>query len=328
MRVLVIGAAGFIGSHLVKKLEAMGHRVVGVDIDGTRARQVLSKSVSFHCHDFGTQFAMQNLIKTENIEMIIQCAGTPIVEKTVLDPVVCYTKNVMCNIFLFDVLLKSSVTKFVYVSSASVFGETDKMPITNHTIRTPINALGYAQLFMENALESLRVSHGLTYAVARASNITGMSEMENEYFVKSIGSGLIPEIIRQILGQVDAVRILGTSYETVDNTAERDYIHVDDFCDACVNILPKLAVCGEGLIYNIGSGRKYSVREVIATAEKVFCVKINTVDASPRVGDPSRLYFDIEKARNELEWSPKYDSLEKILQTMFTHYSKRRKDNP
>jgi UDP-glucose 4-epimerase len=233
--------------------------------------------------------------------------------------------NAVGNIFLLDILLKKSIGKFIYVSSASVFGEVDKMPITERTARTPISPLGNAQLFVENTLEALRLSHGLTYAIVRASNIIGLSENESEYFVKNMGVGLIPNVMNQIMGRLDAVQIFGMSYDTIDHTAERDYIHVDDFCSACAGVIPKLAVRGEGMAYNVGSGRKYSVREVIETAEEIFGVKINATDHPSREGDPSRSYFDIGAARNDLDWSPKYESLDQILKTLLPYYMGKQK---
>ncbi|MDR1528542.1 MAG: NAD-dependent epimerase/dehydratase family protein [Puniceicoccales bacterium] len=320
MSILVIGAAGFVGSHLVKRLGALGYRVCGMDIDNVRAKQVLASNIPFYCCDFGAQSSLQNVFKQENVEMVIQCAGKSIVENSVADPMPYYTNNALCNIFLLDTLLKSNITKMVYVSSATVFGEVEKMPITQQTIRNPISPLGNAQLLVENMLESFRISHGLTYAIVRASNITGMGEVENEYFIQNLGTGLIPNLLRYILGQMDAVNILGTSHDTIDLTAERDYIHVDDFCSACVNVIPKLSIRGEGMAYNIGSGKKYSVREVIAMVEQLFGVAIKTTEGPSRIGDPSRLYFDINKTRSELDWYPKYDSLELILKTMLPYY--------
>ncbi|MDR1890745.1 MAG: NAD-dependent epimerase/dehydratase family protein [Puniceicoccales bacterium] len=320
MNILVIGAAGFVGSHLAKKLCALGHRVSGIDTDNVRAKQVLLSNISFHCCDFGGQSALQNVFMQEHVEVVIQCAGKSVVENSVTDPMTYYTNNVLCNIFLLDTLLKANITKIIYVSSAAVFGEVEKMPITQQTIRNPISPLGHAQLFVENMLEALKISHGLTYAIVRASNITGMGEIENEYFIQNPGVGLIPNILRYILGQIDAVNIFGTSHDTIDLTAERDYIHVDDFCNACVNVIPKMSVRGEGMAYNIGSGKKYSVKEVIAMAEHLFGITIKTIEESSRIGDPSRSYFDTNKARNELDWYPKYDSLELILKTMLPYY--------
>ncbi|MDR2776446.1 MAG: NAD-dependent epimerase/dehydratase family protein [Puniceicoccales bacterium] len=324
MSILVIGAAGFVGSHLVKKLGALGHRVCGIDIDNGRAKQVLASNIPFYCYDFGSQSSLHDVFRRENVEMVIQCAGKSIVENSVTDPMSYYTNNVLCNVFLLDTLLKSNITKMVYVSSAAVFGEIEKMPITQQTIRNPISPLGNAQLFVENMLESFRISHGLTYTIVRASNITGMSEVENEYFIQNLGTGLIPNLLRYILGQIDSVNIFGTSHETIDLTAERDYIHVDDFCSACVNVIPKLSVRGEGMAYNVGSGKKYSVREVITTVEQLFGIKIKTAEGPSRVGDPSRLYFDINKTRSELDWYPKYDSLELVFKTMLPYYLARR----
>jgi UDP-glucose 4-epimerase len=319
MNVLVVGAAGFIGSHLVKKLVAMGNRVVGIDVDGTRARKVLDRNVTFYPYDFGTQFSMADLLRKENVEVIVQCAGNSIVEKSVLDPIGCYTNGVLGNVFLMDVVLRSSVKKFVYVSSASVYGEADRMPITDVTVRVPISPLGETQLFVENMLESLRISKGLCYAIVRASNVAGLGEAENDYFVKNLGHGLIPDTMRQIIGEIKAVNVFGTTYGTVDSTAERDYIHVDDFCNACAIVATKPAARGEGASYNVGSGKQSSVREVIAAAEKAFGVKIATMDCPQRVGDPSRLYFDTTRTRNELNWSPKYVTIGQIMDTLL-HY--------
>jgi UDP-glucose 4-epimerase len=328
MSVLVIGAAGFVGSHLAKVLISSGYRVCGIDTNAERAKAVLPSGVSFHCCDFAMQLSVADILRRENVDTVIQCAGNIPVERSVATPIDCSTNNAVGNLFFLDVLLKNFVGKFAYVSSASVFGEVDRMPITEQTVRLPISPLGNSQLFVENTLESLRISNGLTYAILRASNVTGLSDVENEYFVKNVGTGLIPTILDQIIGKIDAVPIFGTSYDTLDRTPERDYIHVDDFCSACVNVLSKLAVRGEGMAYNIGSGRKYSVKEVIAEAEKIFGVKISTKDFPSRVGDPSRSYFDISKARNELDWSPKYESIDKILKTFLPHYTGKQKERP
>lgn len=319
MNILVIGAAGFVGSHLVKRLSTLGYHISGIDIDNVRAKQVLTSNIPFYYCDFGVQSSLQSILGRERVELVIQCAGKSIVEDSVADPMAYYTNNVLCNIFLLDTLLKSNITKIVYVSSAAVFGEVEKMPITQQTIRNPISPLGHTQLFVENMLESFRISHGLTYAIVRASNITGMGEIENEYFKQNLGAGLISNILRYILGQMDMVNIFGTSCDTIDLTAERDYIHVDDFCNACANVIPKLSIRGEGTAYNVGSGKKYSVKEVIAMAEHLFGVAIRTAEKPSRIGDPSRLYFNINKTRDELDWYPKYDSLELILKTMLPH---------
>jgi UDP-glucose 4-epimerase len=320
MNILVIGAAGFMGSHLVKKLRALGHRVSAVDVNATAAGKTLDKEIPFHCHDFGTQFAMADVLRKENVEVVVQCAGDSLVDQSVLYPMRSYSNGVMGNIFLMDVILRSSVRKFVYVSSAAVYGEAERMPITDHTVRVPISPLGEAQLFVERMLESLHVAKGLSYAIVRASNIAGLGEIERDYFVQNIGHGLIPSIIGQILGKTDVVNVFGTNHDTVDGTAERDYVHIDDFCDACATVAAKPAAGGEGICYNVGSGKKYSVKEVVAAAEKIFGVKIATADFPQRVGDPSRAYFDTTRTRNELNWSPKYGTMELILGTMFPHY--------
>jgi UDP-glucose 4-epimerase len=321
MNVLVLGAAGFIGSHLIRKLVADGHRVSAVDVNGALAKRTITKNVPFYCRNFGIRDPMIDVLKRENAELVVQCAGTSVIPDSVSDPTTCYATNAIGNTFLLDLLVSESVKKIIYLSSAAVFGEVDKMPITDNTVRQPINSLGNAQLFVENALESYRISHGLTYAIIRASNVTGMSEVENDHFVKNLGEGLIPTILRQITGQIGAVDVFGTNYHTVDGTAERDYIHVDDLCNACACVIPKMWEKGYGMAFNVGSGRKYSVREVISIAESIFGVKVSTEDRPRRTGDASRAYFDIYHTRNVLEWAPKYDSMELIFKTISPYFS-------
>jgi UDP-glucose 4-epimerase len=325
MNVLVIGAAGFIGAHLVKKLKAQGYRVAGLDVDGQKGKLVLGNSVPFHCCDFGAQVGIKNILRSENVEVVILSAERCSTAESVQDPIRCFTNNVLGIVFLLDTLLRNSITKFVYVSSANVFGDAEKMPIDEHTVRAPINPIGISQLFVENMLESLKEARGLTYAIARAPEVVGMSEIENEYFVENLGDGLVSDILSYVIGRNDTVNICGTSYDTIDGTAERDFLHVDDFCGACVNILPKLMVRGEGMRYNVGSGKKYSAREVVAVAEKVFGVSIKTTDIPAKPGEPARAYFDIHGARNDLDWSPKYDSLEQILKTILPYYAGRQR---
>ncbi|MDR1413879.1 MAG: NAD-dependent epimerase/dehydratase family protein [Puniceicoccales bacterium] len=321
MNVLVLGATSFVGSHVVKKLNSMGHRVSAAGSDPERAKLVLNSIVPFHVCNFGMQLEMDNILRRTNPDIVIQCAGDQSIGQSMANPIGCYTDTIVGNIFLLDVLTRKSIGKFMYLSSAAVFGEVESMPITENTTRLPISPLGNSQLFIENMLESLRISHGLSYAILRMSTATGMSEMESEYFIQNVGgSRLVSNIIDQILGKIDTVQIFGTSLGTLDNTPERDYVHVDDFCSACANVIPKLAVRGEGMVYNIGSGRKYSVREVMETAEKIFGVKINWKESMPLAGEASRIYFDISKARNELDWSPKYDTLAQILQTLQPYY--------
>jgi UDP-glucose 4-epimerase len=318
MNVLVIGGSGYVGYHLIKALKRCGHRVSA--IDSVQVPTLLDQSVSFYGGDFGDMRFMHDVLRKESIELAIHAAGFSRIDESVALPMKYYTNNIVGGIFLLNTLLEHNVKKIIHVSSAAVFGAQDKLPITDHSHRAPISPLGYAQLLFEEMLESFRLTHGISYAVMRASNLVGLSENEHKHFVENLGVGLIPALIEHALGKREKVGIYGTSYPTIDGTASRDYLHVDDFCEACLNVIPHLEIRRERQIFNVGFGKAFSVKEVIGCAEEVVGKQIVAEDFPEREGDVDRAYFDVFRTCTTLDWRPKYFSLKDMIFSIWRNF--------
>ncbi len=315
MNILVVGGNGYVGRHLATLLKKYGHRISIVD--KRTVRELPTIGYSTHIGDFGDIKFMNDVLKKEHVELVVLAGGFSRVDESVAMPMAYYSNNVIGNIFLMNILLENGVKKFIYVSSSAVFGEQDKLPVTKFSIRNPLSPLGHSQVFFESMLESFRLTYGISYAIMRAPNLAGLSENEEKYFIENLGVGLIPEIMQYALGKRDKVDIYGTSYGTIDGTASRDYLHVDDFCEACLNVMPHLEVRKEKQIFNLGLGRLYSVREVLACSEEIIGRTIITEDFPEREGDPSRIYCDTFSARTTLNWVPKYEALKDIINSVW-----------
>ncbi|MDR3274230.1 MAG: UDP-glucose 4-epimerase GalE [Puniceicoccales bacterium] len=318
MNILVIGGSGYVGYHLVKALKSCGHRISVIDI--VQVPSLLDYSISFYKGDAGDMRLVHDALNKEHVEMVVHAGGLSRADEAVAMPMRYYSNNVVGNIFLLNALLENNVKKIIYVSSAAVFGMQDKLPITDLSNRAPINPLGYSQLFFEEMLESFRITHGISYAVMRAPNLAGLSNGEHKHFVENLGVGLIPSIIECALGKCEKVDIYGTSYPTIDGTAARDYLHVDDFCDACVNVMPHLEVRREKQVFNVGLGKAISVKEVIQCAQEVIGKTIVTEDFPEREGDADRTYFDSFRTRTALDWRPKYETLKDIIFSIWKNF--------
>lgn len=316
MNILVAGGCGYIGYHLIRQLKKQNHNVVVVDYrcKSSKFAKFFEKNVQIYAEDYSNAAKIQEIIKKEHIELIIQAAGHSMVQESVVAPLKYFMNNASGNTFLLEAALLEGVKKFIYISSAAVFGQPTKLPISNDTVRNPINALGTCQVFAENMLESVRIAHGISYAVVRAPNLVGLNSDDHEYFLQNNGTSLFTNLFDLALCKRENIEIYGTNYDTVDHTCERDFLHIDDFCDAVVKTIDRLSVRHSKQIFNIGSGRAYSVKEVIKMCEKVFKKSLKIIESGPRFGDPARVVFDPYEARQTLDWRQKHESLEKILE--------------
>lgn len=315
MNILIIGGNGYVGRHLAVCVKKYGHRVSIVD--NREVRELPRSGYSIHVGDFGDIRFVDDVLRKEHVELVIHAGGLSRIDESVAVPMAYYSNNVVGNVFLMNALLSNNVKKFVYISSAAVFGEQDKLPITKFAQHNPISPLGYSQVFFESMLESFRLTHGISYAVMRAPNLAGLSEKEEQYFIENLGIGLIPAIMEYGLGKRDHVDIYGTSYGTIDGTGMRDYLHIGDFCEACMSVLPHLEVRRERQVFNVGLGKGYSVKEVLACAEEIIGKSIATEAFPEREGDPARAYYDAFPVRTALDWRPKYESLKDIINSIW-----------
>ena len=313
--VLVIGGAGYIGSHCVRQLKLAGHRPVVLDNLVFGHRAALPADVPLVVGDLGDEALVTELLKREKITIVMHFAAYAFVGESVNDPLKYYDNNLARPIALLRAMRAAGVSKFIFSSTCATYGEPEKLPMTEDTPQKPINPYGQTKLDLENVLKACARAHGLSFAAFRYFNAAGAAEDG------SIGEDHIPEThliplaIAAAQGQRPQLTVFGTDYPTPDGTCLRDYVHVDDLSRAHIAVFPKLAAPGTQLFYNLGTGRPFSVKEIITTVEQVTGLKVPLTYGDRRAGDPPALYADAAKARAELGWVPKYQTPLDIIRT-------------
>jgi UDP-glucose 4-epimerase len=313
MRILVTGGAGYIGSHTVKQLLARGHEVTVYDnlSAGHRAAVPAERLVVGDLRDIDH---VDNLLVVNRIEAVVHFAAHCYVGESVTEPAKYYTNNLVYTLNLIDRCRRNGVQKFVFSSTCATYGVPDAVPITEAQKQSPINPYGNTKLAVEHALSDYAGAYAFGYCALRYFNAAGAAPDGTIGEDHDPETHLIPLVIAAATGQRPHVEIFGTDYPTPDGTCVRDYIHVDDLADAHIRALDKLAP-GAKLQYNVGIGRGYSVREVIAMVETVTGKKVPVKEGPRRAGDPPALVANADKVRRELGWTPKYADLHAIVET-------------
>jgi UDP-glucose 4-epimerase len=309
MNVLVVGGAGYIGSHCVRQLQAAGHRPVVVDNLVYGHRAAVDPQVAFHEADLADEAEIGRILRNEQIELVMHFAAFCYVGESVTDPLKYYLNNLVGPIHLLKAMVGAKVTKFVFSSTCATYGVPDKLPIVEDLRQAPINPYGQTKLDVENALKALAHAHGLSFAAFRYFNAAGAAEDG------SIGEDHDPETHRPNL------QLFGTDYPTPDGTCLRDYVHVDDLSRAHIAVFQKLASPGAALFYNLGTGRPTSNREVIRAVDKATGKKIQVIESPRRPGDPPALYADSTKAQRELGWKVRFPDIDSIVATAWRWHS-------
>ena len=315
MNVLVVGGAGYIGSHCVRQLLAAGHRPVVLDNLVFGHRGAIAAGVPLYTADLGDEAAVGEILEREEIEAVMHFAAFAYVGESVNDPLKYYFNNVVATLGLLRVMLKQRVKKFVFSSTCATYGVPTAMPIVETMPQAPINPYGQSKLDIENALKALAHAHGLSFAAFRYFNAAGAAEDGSIGEDHVPESHLIPLAIESAVGRRPALQVFGTDYPTPDGTCLRDYVHVDDLSRAHIAVFAKLEQPGTALFYNLGTGRPTSVLEVIRAVEKVTGLKVPYILAPRRAGDPPALYADSAKAVRELGWAIKFNQIEAIVET-------------
>ncbi|HEY0947487.1 MAG TPA: UDP-glucose 4-epimerase GalE [Opitutaceae bacterium] len=321
MNVLVVGGAGYIGSHCVRQLIAAGHRPVVLDNLVFGHRPAVAPDIPFYSADLGDEAAVGKILVEEKIEVVMHFAAFAYVGESVTDPLKYYFNNVVATLHLLKTMLAKGVTKFVFSSTCATYGIPTQMPIVETLPQSPINPYGQTKLDIENALKALAHAHGLSFAAFRYFNAAGAAEDGSIGEDHSPETHLIPVAIDAAVGKRPALQVFGTDYPTPDGTCLRDYVHVDDLSRAHIAVFEKLAKPGTALFYNLGTGKPTSVFEVIRAVEKVTGKKVPYVTAPRRAGDPPALYADSSKAQTELGWKIKYTEIEPIVATAWKWHS-------
>lgn len=316
MNILVVGGCGHIGCTLVNKLKKMHHNMVVIDYRCKHEpfSRFFDPSIHTYNIDYVSNLQIHEILQSEKIELIIQAAGNSMIQESVVSPIKYYINNASGNVFLIEAALRANIKKFIFISSAAVFGRPDQSLITKSTSRKPISALGSCQVFTEDVLESVRIANDISYAILRASNIIGVNDNDPYYFLANNGTNFLNILFEYMLGKRSEIEIYGTDYNTVDKTAERDYIHINDFCDAVIKTIDGLSIRHSKQIFNVGTGKATSVKDMIKLCEKISEKSIKTIDGGPRFGDPDKVVIDPYETKQALDWRPKYESVEEILQ--------------
>jgi UDP-glucose 4-epimerase len=323
MNVLVVGGAGYIGSHCVRQLIGAGHRPVVLDNLVFGHRPAVAKEIPFYDDNLGDEAAVGAILEKEKIDVVMHFAAYAYVGESVSEPLKYYFNNVSATLHLLNVMLAKGVKKFVFSSTCATYGIPEKMPIVENMPQAPINPYGQTKLDIENALKSVAHATGLSFAAFRYFNAAGASEDGAIGEDHHPETHLIPVAIAAAQGKAPALKIFGTDYQTPDGTCLRDYVHVDDLARAHIAVFEKLSKPAASLFYNLGTGTPTSVREVIAAVEKVSGLKVPYTEAPRRAGDPPALYADSTKAKTELGWKIKFTSIQPIVDTAWKWHSSR-----
>jgi len=309
MNILVTGGAGYIGSATADALLKAGHSVTVYDSLITGHRKAVPEEALFIQADLSDSHALAETLTREKFDAVMHFAAFIEAAESMKDPGRFYNNNFTNSLALIETAVRAGVKRFVFSSTAAIFKSSDE-PLTEESPLAPTNVYGHTKLMIEQALDWYRQIHGLHFAALRYFNACGALPGRGEAHQPE--SHLIPLVLRVATGESQSANIYGTDYPTPDGTCIRDYIHIADLVDAHLLALDGLED-GNKLIYNIGSGNGYSVREVIETARQVTGHAIPVNELPRRPGDSARLVTSSEKIKRELGWKPEHDDLHEII---------------
>ena len=315
MAILICGGAGYIGSHTIRLLVESGEDVIVADNLSTGHRSAINPAVKFYDCDIRDKVALQKIFAENKIEAVFHFAAFIEAGESVVNPLKYFSNNVVGMEILLEAMTEAGVDKIIFSSSAAVYGEPEKIPVGESDATIPVNPYGDTKLIMEMMMRRVGAAHGVKFVSLRYFNACGAIEDASIGEDHHPESHLIPLVLQVPLGKREHITIFGDDYPTPDGTCIRDYIHVVDLAAAHVCALNYLRNGGESDFFNLGSGRGFSVKEIISTAEKVTAQKINVKLGSRRAGDPARLIASSDKAKKFLNWTPRFDDIEKIIST-------------
>ena len=315
MAILVCGGAGYIGSHAVHALIEKGEQVVIVDNLQTGHRGALNPKAKFYEGDIRDASVLDKIFTENKVEAVIHFAANSLVGESMEKPLLYFNNNVYGMQVLLEAMVRHGVDKIVFSSTAAVYGEPERVPIHEDDETCPTNTYGETKLTMEKMMKWVSRANGVRYVSLRYFNAAGALPDGSIGEDHATETHLIPLILQVPTGRRDHITVFGDDYPTPDGTCLRDYIHVVDLADAHVLALEYLRKGGASDIFNLGNGQGFSVKEMIAAAEKATGRSIKVEIGARRAGDPAQLIASSEKARSELGWKPQFTDVEQVIGT-------------
>ena len=313
MNVLVVGGAGYIGSHAVRLLRDAGHTVWVYDNLSRGHRQAVPEGLLIE-GELTDRAKLKEVLRGKQIDAVMHFAAFALVNESVNDPALYYQNNVVAAIDLLEAMRETGVGRFVFSSTTATYGEPELVPIRESTPQQPINPYGFTKLVIERALADYASAYGLAYAALRYFNAAGAHPDGTIGEDHDPETHLIPIVLQVALGQRERITIFGDDYDTPDGTCVRDYVHINDLGEAHLRALERLEP-GKGLCLNLGTGKGTSVRQIIDACREVTGHPIPEVVGTRRAGDPSELVADASLAKEVLGWTPRYTDVKSIVQT-------------
>ena len=320
--ILVVGGAGYIGSHVVKMLAQQGYQPIVFD-NLSKGHLAAVKGYPFEKGDLGDKTHLGKIFQKYSIKAVMHFAAFSEVEESIEDPSKYYHNNVSRVLNLLDAMVENNIPYFVFSSTAATFGNFKQEKIDETHLQLPINPYGNSKLMVEKILQDFDKAYGLKSMVLRYFNASGADDSGQIGESHTPETHLIPRILQTAAGKLPSIKIFGTDYPTPDGTCIRDYIHVNDLASAHILALEKLVQTHQSDQFNLGSGIGYSVAQLIKVAKEITGIDFKVEITPRRKGDPAVLVADSTKARDSLNWAPKYN-LDRILETAW-NWEKNRK---
>ncbi len=313
MNVMVTGGAGYIGSHAVKQLVETGHSAVVIDNLCMGHKSAVNKKAAFVQADLLDTEILIKTLKEHKVDCVMHFAALASVGESMTQPLDYYKNNTAGTVSLLEAMKNTDVNKLIFSSTCATYGEPQSMPIVESTPQIPINPYGWSKLFVERVLlDYLSCTPQFSFTALRYFNVAGCAKDSTIGEDHTPEGHIIPVILQTALGTRDSISIFGTDYTTPDGTCIRDYVHVDDLCEAHIIAMEKLQPQTADF-YNLGIGHGYSVKEIIDAAKRVTDIDFTVKITDRRPGDPPILYANPDKIRNELGWEAKITDIDDIV---------------
>ncbi|WP_455645009.1 UDP-glucose 4-epimerase GalE [Methanosphaera sp.] len=323
--ILIVGGAGYIGSHVNKSLNEAGYETIVLDNLSYGHEESVKWGKLCNC-DLSNIDDVDEVFNKYDISAVMHFSSFIDVGESVTNPEKYYNNNVVNTMNLLHVMLKHNVKKFIFSSTCATYGIPQKIPLIENHPQNPINPYGWTKLMVERILKDYDTAYGLKSVILRYFNASGADESGIIGEWHNPETHLIPLILDAAIGKRENIKIFGTDYDTPDGTCIRDYIHVSDLADAHIKSLQYLEKNNESNQFNLGNGQGFSVKEVIDAVKEVTKKEFQVIETQRREGDPAILIGSSKKAKETLGWNPRYTDIKQIIETAWNWHKKLNKE--